>query len=369
MGDRIIAVLLAALSLSCAHRVKTVPEARCLSWDALDARSRGSFALVSCSALDPETWDWGNRSDECSVADVRVTGKPEPDFVLDSFAEVDREGRTITLRPEPRVTEKYLHAGPSIPIGCDTEVPRVYVGNGFLGYVVAYQPDGTELWRLSLPEFQTIIGRPLPESSREIMRLVDSEGAVLGHNLTSMGPFIAARYRVKGRWYEAIIHRSGVLTALLGPWDGVLEKPTADGWTFAAGGQAANGYWKLPTEEISLRLTAKGPEPLVEHFLAWTLPQPQDTQWTWRKCLGGERFVRLDLGKGFNAGISETAQRIHDGLGHEWMASVIERTGLGNRGALDYHTWKAKIRAALLEAGADVDAMRYAREHGLLPLS
>jgi hypothetical protein len=184
-----------------------------------------------------------------------------------------------------------------------------------------------------------------------------------------MGSFRAATYRVKGRYYEVIVHRSGVQTAVIGPWDGVLVQTTSDGWVFDAGGEAAHGHWKLPTEEVTLRLTARGPELLIDHFLSWNVPRPQDTQWTWRKCDADNRFGRLDLGARFDPKTDEIAREIHDGLGTEWARKMAEDDAMTSvliRGESPFDVWKSKVRVALLEAGADVDCMNYARQHGLL---
>ena len=375
MSYRIVTVLCILCALSCAHKVETIPQRPCPSWDALDARSKGSFTLASCSTLDPETWDSGamHLSQECTVGSFRITGKREPDDVYDSYAEIsnlsDATKEVITLRPEPRISQKLSRATPDLPLGCSEDPPRIYVGHRILGYVVAYQLDGKELWRVKLPEFEPVSLTNTDTTGYQVFKLIESQGGVVGGSVP-MGSFLAVPYRVKGRWYEAIIHRSGVLTALLGPWDGVLEKATGDGWTFAAGGQAAHGGWRLPTERLTLRLTAQGVDPLVEHFLAWLLPEPTDTTWTWRACLGHERFVRLNLGARYHENVDEIAQQIHDGLGSAWAATLFEHQAMieaSQRGELTLAEWKAKVKAALLEAGADVDAMRYAREHGLLP--
>jgi hypothetical protein len=184
-----------------------------------------------------------------------------------------------------------------------------------------------------------------------------------------MGPFVIASYRVKGRYYQTIIHRSGVPVATIGPWDGVLVRATSDGWLFDAGGEAAHGSWSLPTEELALRLATTDPQLLIDDFLTFSLPQPQDTQWTWRKCEGDNRFGRLDLGARFDPRVDEIARKIHDGLGQDWAAKMFDEDAIKAimfRGTLPYHDWKAKVRAALLDAGADVDCMKYARDHDLL---
>jgi hypothetical protein len=302
---------------------------------------------------------------------MALVGRLEPDDVLDSFAELasqDNPDSPITLRPSPRVSEKMPGAGAAAPLACDPELARVYLGSPFLGYVVAYRLDGRELWRMSLPGFLTVTGRPLDgPSPRGLSRLVESEGSVCCR-MAPMGSELAIAYRNKGQWHQTIVHRSGVAVAAIGPWDGVLARATADGWEFGAGGMAAHGTWKLPVEKLSLRLTAAGPDRLIEHFLAWNLPRPQDTQWTWRKCDADNPFVRLELGARFDPKLDELARTIHDGLGPDWARKIFEEDAMAPvhfRHDLSFDDWKARVRMALLDAGADVDCMNYVREHNL----
>jgi hypothetical protein len=56
-------------------------------------------------------------------------------------------------------------------------------------------------------------------------------------------------------------------------------------------------------------------------------------------------------------------------LGTAWAEKIANddaMTGVMFRGDLPFDEWKAKVRVALLNAGADVDCVSYAREHGLL---
>ena len=308
---------------------------------------------------------------------MRVIVKREPDEILDSFAEIehlsDPASPRIVLRPEPRVTEQRMPgAGDTMGLACDPELARVYFGNSLLGYVVAYRLDGRELWRMSLPGFQSVIGLPLEDrSQRGMSRLIETQGSVCCR-MAAMGSDLAIAYRNKGLWHQSIVHRSGVAVAAIGPWDGVLARATGDGWSFGAGGMAAHGTWKLPVEELSLRLAETGPDLLIEHFLAWNLPRPQDTHWIWRKCDADNPFVRLELGRRFDPKLDELARTIHDGLGPNWMRKMFEdeaMTPVLFRGNLSFDDWKSRVRTALLDAGADVDCMNYVHEHNLMASS
>ena len=325
--------------------------------------------------MDPYAFD-GLRSlgkFECTTGDIRLVGRLEPGGELETFAEMSSiahpERPALTLRPEPRVTLNLGGPSGNPHVACDTERARVYVGSLFLGFIVAYGPDGHELWRMSLAEFQTVIGQPIVDrTTRGFQRFLDTSGSIL-HRLEPMGPFVAVAYRVKGRYYQTIIHRSGVPIATIGPWDGLIMDATSDGWLLDAGGEIEHGDWKLPTEELMVRLKAKSPELLIEHFITYNLPQPQDTSWTWRKCDGDNRFGRLDLGPRFDPKLDEIARQIHDGLGTDWARIIAENEGmmrLASRGDRPIREWRASIRVALLDAGADVDCVRYASEHGLL---
>jgi hypothetical protein len=300
-----------------------------------------------------------------------LVARPEPDDVLDNFAELassEAPDSPITLRPTPRVTQRMPGAGAAAPIACDQELGRVYLGSAFLGYVVAYRLDGRELWRVSLPDFQTVIGKAIEDfSPRGFFNLQESEGGVCCR-MTEAGSALAIAYRVKGQWRQTIMHRSGIAIATIGPWDGVLARSASHGWVFGAGGMAAHGTWKAPVEELLLRLTAPGPDALIEHFLAWNAPRPQDDHWVWRKCDGDNVVARLELGKRFDPKLDELARTIHDGLGQDWARKMFEDDAMTSvlfRGSLSYDEWKAKVRMALLDAGADVDCMNYVREHNL----
>jgi hypothetical protein len=352
------------------------PVHKCAAWDSLDEESRRSFALASCVELAPQDWDLDSsvretRPEQCTVRGVVLTGRLEPDDILDSFAELsspDNPDSPITLRPTPRVNQKMPGAGAGAPLACDRELARVYLGSPFLGYIVAYRLDGRELWRMSLPGFQTVIGRPIDDSSpRGLVKLQESEGSICCR-MALTGSDLAIAYRNKGLWHQTIVHRSGVAVAAIGAWDGVLAGATKDGWVFGAGGMAAHGTWKLPVEQLSLRLTAAGPDPLIEHFLAWNLPRPQDTHWVWRKCDADNAFARLQLGARFDPKLDELARTIHDGLGPDWARKMFEddaMTPVLFRQDLSFDDWKARVRTALLDAGADVDCMNYVREHNL----
>jgi hypothetical protein len=372
------ALILVAANESCVMTVKptaSVSTHKCAAWRALPTAQSNAFALSSCVGIDPETWDDLRvlSTSECTVAGVRLVGKNEPNDIQDSFFEIQRDGDAasvvITLRPEPRVTDRVfgVHATPSV--ACDKELARVYVANSYLGYVVAYRPDGRELWRVSLPSFQSVIGQPLDDKSpRGFYNLIESNGGIVC-KMVPKGDLLAVAYRVKARWYELVIHRSGLPVATIGPWDGMLVETRGDSWVFDAGGEVAHGDWKLPTEELALTPTRRGPELLIDHFLSWALPRSGDTSWVWRKCAGDNPLGRLDLGAHFDPAIDELARAIHDGLGREWATRIAEdsaMTPLVSRGNFSFHEWRSRIRAALLDAGADVDCVRYAREHGLL---
>lgn len=374
----LVAALAAAVGLGCFQPAKLIcptPRRECASWSKLDAGSKQPFALICCSGLDPASWDTARTvgKPECAVGGLRFEGKREPGGELDSFAElrsdVDPSRPLITLRPEPRVTESMGGSGAQPAIACDTERARFYLGSAFLGYVVAYRPNGQELWRIELPEFRTVIGRaPEDNTVRGLSNLIESDGSILC-KLSSMGSFIAIAYRVKGRWQQLVVHRSGVPVAKLGPWDGVLVDATADGWLFDAGGESAYGDWKLPTEEMIVRFTTSGPELLIDHFLTYNLPRPQDASWTWRRCDADNRFGRLELGSRFDRDLDEIARKIHDGLGSDWAERISRDEKMTPdvliRGERSYQEWKTIVRNALLDAGADVDCMKYARDHGL----
>ena len=190
----VLCILCILCALSCAHKVETIPQRPCLSWDALDARSKGSFTLASCSTLDPETWDSGamQGSQECTVGSVRITGKREPDDVYDNYAEIsnlsDATKAVITLRPEPRISQKLSRATPDLPLGCSEDPPRIYVGHRILGYVVAYQLDGKELWRVKLPEFEPVSLTNTDMTGYEVFKLIESQGGVVGGSVP-MGLF------------------------------------------------------------------------------------------------------------------------------------------------------------------------------------
>src|SRR5882672_2478205 len=110
-----MSIIAVTFDLACTHAIKptpAVPPRECVSWKSLDASSKRSFTLASCSELDPETWDVdrGLGKPECTIEDIQLIGKREPGEELDSFAEVhslaDATRPPVTLRPEPRVREK-----------------------------------------------------------------------------------------------------------------------------------------------------------------------------------------------------------------------------------------------------------------------
>jgi len=377
------AILLAiVLDSSCARVAKSnaVPRSRaCTAWVDLDAESKKALELVSCSEINSGYWESENviGKPECTTTNgLRVVGTLEPNGELDSYFEVFETAKAqapkLTLRPEPRVSDKLGGSGSAPALGCDAEQARFYVGNSFLGYVVAYRSDGRELWRRSLPGFRTIIGHPIGGlTDREVSRLLESEGSIMSR-VEPMGSSIAVAYRLQGRWHATVFHRTGEQVAQVGPWDGSLVGSTANGWVFDAGGMTAHGSWKLPTEELVLRMPAGELDLLVEHFVSWSLPRPHDDRWTWRKCAGDNTVGRLELGTRFDPAVDEVAREIHDGLGSDWAKKLFEDSAMERvllRGNRTVAQWRSDLRTALLDAGADVDCVDYAREHGLLRAS
>lgn len=370
---RIVAALVILIVLqSCVHTAPT----ECSSWLALDEASRRLVTPVSCSKIDVDAWEKSQLSgpEYCSTAGVTITAKPEPNGVLDSFAEIrtadDANALLQTLRPEPRmVASTPSDARAETPLGCDQEAGRFYLGNAFLGYLVAYRPDGRELWRISLPHFIPI--RPSSTSGlspRELSDLIESQGGITFSRIAIDGDVVAIAYRVQGHVYDLLIHRSGAGERVVGPWDGLLVGTVPEGLIVDAGGQASYGTWEVPTERMHLHVVDSFPEPLIDHFLARLMPRPTATDWSWSSCIGNDRFVHIIMADKYDSALDATARQIHDGLGPEWAAQIAAYPAVSlavTRGDLSFKDWKAKLRAALLEAGVDVDCMKYAREHGL----
>src|SRR5262249_52735955 len=148
-----------------------------------------------CLGLDPRDWSLRNldstKPEVCSVRNMVLVARREPDDVLDNFVELtspEDPDSPITIRPMPRVTQRMPGGGTEAPMACDPELGRVYVGSAFLGYVVAYRLDGHELWRLSLSGFQTVIGKPLEDASpRGFLSLQESEGSICCR-MAALGP-------------------------------------------------------------------------------------------------------------------------------------------------------------------------------------
>ena len=109
--------------------------------------------------------------------------------------------------------------------------------------------------------------------------------------------------------------------------------------------------------------------------LSWyetsVLPQPGDEALTWRECEGDNPLARLHLGKRFNNDMDDTARTIHKGLGVNWAQKLLADAAImsvSKRNGRPFAEWRANVRSALLDAGADVDCVKYAEEHKMLKM-
>ena len=365
---RILASILSLIT-ACACASKSRPVS-CPAWSDVPVAAKQGAVLASCKTVEPESIDlhMAQGPDECISGNHSIKRRRDAE-TLDSFADIKFGGEQITLTPQPRVHETLNKAYDPVPLGCDPAIGRFYVGHVFVGYLAAYRPDGKELWRVELPKFKTIADRDLSAlSNRAFTDLIESEGSVAMPNVTFWGGFVGESYRVMGSFYALLVHRSGAQSILVGPWDGILMDASPSGWRFVAGGGQGFNSWMVPNQELVIKTNEVGPQLLIDHVISRLLPRPTDTTWGWRHCLGDERFVRMDLGAEYDAKTDDIAMAIHDGLGPEWFAQLASYPPVAlasQRGDLTFKDWKAKLRRALLEAGADVDCMKYATEHRL----
>ena len=365
---RTLAATLFLLTASaCASKSRPVS---CPAWSDVPVASKRGTVLASCKTVEPGSIDLeiALGPDECISGNYSIKRRRDAE-TLDSFADIKFDGKLITLTPQPRVHETLNKGYDPVPLGCDPAIGRFYVGHVFVGYLAAYRPDGKELWRVGLPKFKTIADRDLSAlSNLAFSNLIESEGSVAVPNVTVWGGFVAESYRVKGAFYALLVHRSGAQSILVGPWDGILMGASPSGWRFVAGGGQGYDSWKVPNQELVIKTNEVGPQVLIDHVISRLLPRPTDTTWGWRHGLGDERFVRIDLGAEYDAKADGIAMAIHDGLGPEWFAQLASYPPVAlasQRGDLTFKDWKEKLRRALLEAGADVDCMKYTKEHQL----
>jgi hypothetical protein len=289
----------------------------------------------------------------CSLGDREVAPREAGGGRLDGFLEIRPRGsEPIRVDVLPVSEVYYPDAGDPETrpfVACDTEARRIFYANVVLGYVVALDQDGQELWRATLPEFT-----PVPAGTRFTGDNVQAyTAAVLRGSAVSgialSGPFVAVRYRTGLEIRAAVFHRAGFLIGTIGP-DNVLLEAAAGGFRFGSNRTESGGVSCIYTVTVTDDRDA-----LLEHALATLQPPLGATQYS-LGCLGETGTLREVLGQRFRGDLATEAAAMRAELSRTALNSFLSDPGVFPlmQEMKQSPQWRASFRRALLQAGADV---------------
>ncbi len=259
--------------------------------------------------------------------------------------------RTLVFEPGASLKKSIAEALPLF--ACDAEAGRIFYANPMLGYVLATDANGKELWRTDLPGFRSV-ARELEareDYTPQIgMQRLDTYGSI-ATKVVASGAYIVVEYRTADRYYQTVFHRSGILIGTIGPWNAVVVGSEKAGWRVAATLDDQEMAYFFPDRELTLALVDEGVDALAEHLVAAVTPKVAAGSYVWTNCPSVVVDIGELLGDRWRSELAKIALKVRDDMGHDWLASVAAR--LGKPGSID-------VRRALLAAGVDVEMMRAA---------
>ena len=252
------------------------------------------------------------------------------------------------------------------PVVCDASAGRVFVGSTVVGWVCALSGQGDHLWTLKLPGFSSAnddSALSADNPSDLVDGLAEKHSIVL--TLDVVGDHIVAQYvTARSQFTQVVIHRSGVVSAIVGPWVGFLESADGNKMTLVTDFEVqprSMVHPERPRQRITATVTSDQ-SVVVRHFLAWLLPLPGDKAYGWRQCEGIPRSaIAGRLGSVYDPAVSRQMKTRHDELGRKWFGTLINRGNLPKvlgEAHPESAQWVEQLQTELLRAGADVYAWR-----------
>ncbi len=342
--------------------------------DSVESRPTRVVRVIAKGPLDGtdvRKEGYGAPRPQCRLPGGELAAVRQGQFEIDASIEVTDPSGVVLSRIEPvptsGVASEAWHTRPRL--SCDTAIDRVYFAHPLLGFVAAYRPDGMLLWKVDLSAFR---GWPderyrSTPASRIWDAIVDGElSIVTGMAFTPNGYLVVESRNMEELYRQEVFDREGRRVGdVIGPWDGLLatheQRDARPGdISILAGGVAANGDFFRPVRRYGLEIT-RHPEwdLLLDHFIAWLLPLPSDTTYTFRRCSAmPPDAIRGRMGLRYDRELAEITKRAHDRLGLPWITKIV------NYGDLprllsdiepESEEWRERVRAELLAAGVDVD--------------
>ncbi len=347
------------------------------SVQALPAQSiplSGQLSLESCESIDPLAVDMAAEMKEGQPYECTLPGKrtvharavreslANPSYQVLSGAEVTKE-----FVPDPQTRFHFKNFGPGAKLACDGALDRFYVGQGVLGYISAYNTDGSLLWTRQLPDFvglESVVSQSEPDLQAVWDAFTTKASQIL--QVRSLGNYIVVETNTGGVGTNHFVyHRSGLLVGRIGPWDGFLIGNSSNQMEFACGGGPLDAKYAAK-HRVVVRVIPGVPESQVLHALAWLMPYPVDRQLRFN-CMGRlSSDLKMWLGEEYREEDAEAAKKlVLQAGGPDWFAELLKRPAL-KRVVASFNPispdWTQSYRKALLEAGADADIAKGIKE-------
>ncbi len=312
----------------------------------------GSLEVGAAKTLKPPGAAIPKTSQSCSLLDRDFVPRAASGGRLDGFLTIKpRDGDIIRIDVSP-INEAFFgddENRDTIPhVACDPEAGRVYYADVALGYVVALDATGHELWRVSLPEFLPIEpGRYTTENSGRFAAAVLRASAVSG--IVVSEPYVAVRYRTGLQLRAAVYHRAGFLVGTIDP-DNALLDAVPGGFRF--GTNRTDSMHASCTYDVTVR---DDRDLLIEHAVATLLPPLNVKQYS-LGCVGETAAIRAALGTRFSGNLATEAAAMRAELSGNAVAALLNAPAVRALTQVMEQTphWRLAFERALLQAGADV---------------
>jgi hypothetical protein len=235
-------------------------------------------------------------------------------------------------------------------VACDVDSSRFFYASSGLGYMVALDSQGRELWRADVPGFSSIVpsleklGRPTVD---QVITLLDSSGSLVTKLIVS-GAYVLVEVRTADRYFDSVFHRSGAFIGTVGPWNAVVLGPVDGGWRLSYTSDNRPDEYFFPDREVTLTINDDTVGPLADHMIAAVTPAETADGYKWNLCPGVAGLGDI-LGERWRSDLAKTAVHVRDSLGTAWIGEMAKR--VGRPGALE-------MRRALLAAGVDVEMIK-----------
>jgi len=249
----VLALLGATAALEAAETAPTIPT----------RAAEGTVSVVSVEAIDdPLQYDVRARQDElqpgrCDLGDgtsVEIYFTPDtPRVDATLILRKDGEERKA-VRPEPRTPLRGAVGGGGYTLACDPTARRFYYGHPLLGYVVAYDAEGTELWRHELEGFAPMALTAETTVAEFFAQLVGDRSLLMAV-VCRDGIVVVEERNTAAGTVHTWLDRGGTVLARVGPWDGFLYEPggTDADWGFLVGGGVDPGS-QVPRQFVKIRV-------------------------------------------------------------------------------------------------------------------